>query len=110
MNKHNEFDDNEEVVVIERRDKQSYLYIAIAAVLGIALGGLIGSTVTTSRWETSYQALQNQLEQLNNAKAEVSKAAELSEQNQEEAWQHKMDQALEKQREEWQAEAVQRGK
>lgn len=80
MNKHNEFDDNEEVVVIERRDKQSYLYIAIAAVLGIALGGLIGSTVTTSRWETSYQALQNQLEQLNNAKAEVSKAAELSEQ------------------------------
>lgn len=110
MNKHNEFDDNEEVVVIERRDKQSYLYIAIAAVLGIALGGLIGSTVTTSRWETSYQALQNQLEQLNNAKAEVSKAAELSEQNQEEAWQHKMDQALEKQREEWQAEAVQRDK
>ncbi|EOX4256281.1 chromosome partitioning protein ParA [Vibrio cholerae] len=110
MNKHDEFDDNEEVVVIERRDKQSYLYIAIAAVLGIALGGLIGSTVTTSRWETSYQALQNQLEQLNNAKAEVSKAAELSEQNQEEAWQHKMDQALEKQREEWQAEAVQRDK
>ncbi len=37
MNKHNEFDDNEEVVVIERSDKQSYLYIAIAAVLGIAL-------------------------------------------------------------------------
>lgn len=61
MNKHNEFDDNEEVVVIERRDKQSYLYIAIAAVLGIALGGLIGSTVTTSRWETSYQALQTSL-------------------------------------------------
>ncbi|CSE08482.1 Chromosome segregation ATPase [Vibrio cholerae] len=30
------------------------------------MGGLIGSTVTTSRWETSYQALQNQLEQLNN--------------------------------------------
>lgn len=110
MNKHNEFDDNEEVVVIERRDKQSYVYIAISAVLGIALGGLIGSSVTTSRWETSYQTLQNQLEQLNNAKAEVSKAAELSEQNQEEAWQHKMDQALEKQREEWQAEAVQRDK
>lgn len=110
MNKQNEFDDNEEVVVIERRDKQSYLYIAIAAALGVALGGLIGSSVTTSRWEASYQALQNQLEQLKNAKTEVVKAAEVTEQNKDEQWQIKMDQALAKQREEWQAESVQRDK
>ncbi|KDO13636.1 chromosome partitioning protein ParA [Vibrio metoecus] len=110
MNKHNEFDDNEEVVVIERRDKQGYLYIAIAAVLGIALGGLIGSSVTTSRWEASYEALQNQLEQLKNAKSEVVKAAEVTEQNNDEQWQIKMDQALAKQREEWQTESVQRDK
>ncbi|MEH0370369.1 chromosome partitioning protein ParA [Vibrio mimicus] len=110
MNKQNEFDDNEEVVVIERIDKQSYLYIAIAAALGVALGGLIGSSVTTSRWEASYQALQNQLEQLKNAKTEVVKAAEVTEQNKDEQWQSKMDQALAKQREEWQAESVQRDK
>ncbi|MFG0607305.1 chromosome partitioning protein ParA [Vibrio mimicus] len=110
MNKHNEFDDNEEVVVIERRDKQGYLYIAIAAALGIALGGLIGSSVTTSRWEASYEALQNQLEQLKNAKSEVVKAAEVTEQNNDEQWQIKMDQALAKQREEWQTESVQRDK
>lgn len=110
MNKQNEFDDNEEVVVIERRDKQSYLYIAIATALGVALGGLIGSSVTTSRWEASYQALQNQLEQLKNAKTEVVKAAEVTEQNKDEQWQIKMDQALAKQREEWQAESVQRDK
>ncbi|ENM5742703.1 chromosome partitioning protein ParA [Vibrio metoecus] len=110
MNKHNEFDENEEVVVIERRDKQGYLYIAIAAVLGMAFGGLIGSSVTTSRWEASYEALQNQLEQLKNAKTEVVKAAEVTEQNNDEQWQIKMDQALDKQREEWQAESVQRDK
>ncbi|ENM5825626.1 chromosome partitioning protein ParA [Vibrio metoecus] len=110
MNKHNEFDDNEDVVVIERRDKQGYLYIAIAAVLGIALGGLIGSSVTTSRWEASYAALQNQLEQLQNSKTEVVKAAEVTEQNNDEQWQIKMDQALAKQREEWQTESVQRDK
>ncbi|EEY98143.1 chromosome segregation ATPase [Vibrio sp. RC586] len=110
MNKHNEFEDNEEVVVIERRDKQGYLYIAIAAALGIALGGLIGSSVTTSRWEASYEALQNQLEQLKNAKSEVVKAAEVTEQNNDEQWQIKMDQALAKQREEWQTESVQRDK
>nr|WP_158162698.1 chromosome partitioning protein ParA [Vibrio mimicus] len=110
MNKQNEFDDNEEVVVIERRDKQSYLYIVIAAALGVALGGLIGSSVTTSRWEASYQALQNQLEQLKNAKTEVVKAAEVTEQNKDEQWQIKLDQALAKQREEWQAESVQRDK
>ncbi|WP_158120703.1 chromosome partitioning protein ParA [Vibrio metoecus] len=110
MNKHNEFDDNEEVVVIERRDKQGYLYIAIAAVLGMAFGGLIGSSVTTSRWEASYEALQNQLEQLKNAKTEVVKAAEVTEQNNDEQWHIKMDQALDKQREEWQTESVQRDK
>ncbi|MCR9386553.1 chromosome partitioning protein ParA [Vibrio metoecus] len=110
MNKHNEFEDNEEVVVIERRDKQGYLYIAIAAALGIALGGLIGSSVTTSRWEASYAALQNQLEQLKNAKSEVVKAAEVTEQSNDEQWQIKMDQALAKQREEWQTESVQRDK
>ncbi|MGL5430138.1 MAG: chromosome partitioning protein ParA [Vibrio sp.] len=110
MNKHDEFDDNDEVVVIERRDKQSYLYIAIAAVLGMAIGGLIGSSITTNRWETSYQALQMQWEQLKNVNSEVAKAAQASEQNQAQAWQLQMDQALAKQKEQWQAELVQRDK
>ncbi|EEY44046.1 chromosome segregation ATPase [Vibrio mimicus VM223] len=54
--------------------------------------------------------MQKQLEQLKNAKTEVVKAAEVTEQNKDEQWQIKMDQALAKQREEWQAESVQRDK
>lgn len=110
MNKHNEFDDNEEVVVIERRDKQIYLYISIAGVLGAALGGLIGSSLTTSRWESSYKGLELQFEQLKDAQLKVAKAADVAEQSKAQEWQLKMDQALAKQREEWQAESVERDK
>ncbi|ELO1811972.1 chromosome partitioning protein ParA [Vibrio fluvialis] len=58
-----QLDDNEDVVVIEERDKRSYLYIGIAAVLGLALGGLIGSSVTASKWEKAYQTLETQYQQ-----------------------------------------------
>lgn len=56
-------DDNEDVVVIEERDKRSYLYISIAAVLGLALGGLIGSSLTASKWEKAYQTLDTRYKQ-----------------------------------------------
>ncbi|OLQ94081.1 chromosome partitioning protein ParA [Vibrio ponticus] len=61
MNKSPDLDNSEDdVVVIEERDKRSYLYIAIAGVLGLALGGLLGSTVTADKWQTTYVELQQQ--------------------------------------------------
>lgn len=54
--------DQDNVVVIEERDKRTYLYIAVAAVFGLAIGGLIGAVVTQSKWETAYHQLENRLE------------------------------------------------
>ncbi|WP_232733461.1 chromosome partitioning protein ParA [Vibrio sp. HA2012] len=51
------------VVVIEERDKRTYLYIIVAAVFGLAIGGLAGSIVTQSRWETAYHQLQEKQQQ-----------------------------------------------
>ncbi|MEI8634048.1 hypothetical protein P4S72_22120 [Vibrio sp. PP-XX7] len=39
---------DEDVVVIEQRDKRTYIYIGLAALLGIAIGGLIGGVVAGS--------------------------------------------------------------
>ncbi|MGB5804261.1 MAG: chromosome partitioning protein ParA, partial [Vibrio anguillarum] len=44
MNKQTDIDAQDDVVVIEERDKRTYVYIALAGVLGLALGGLIGSS------------------------------------------------------------------
>lgn len=49
---------DDDVVVIEQRDKRTYIYIAIASVIGIAIGGLIGSALTTEKWQHAYQTLQ----------------------------------------------------
>lgn len=48
---------DQDVVVIEQRDKRSFLYIGIAGLLGVALGGLIGSTLTANKWQQAYQTL-----------------------------------------------------
>ena len=45
MDENNEARD-EDVVVIEERDKRTYLYILIASILSLALGGLVGSSLT----------------------------------------------------------------
>ncbi|MCG3725705.1 chromosome partitioning protein ParA [Vibrio cincinnatiensis] len=55
-------DEHDDVVIIEERDKRSYLYIAIAAVLGMALGGLIGASLTAAKWEANYVTLQTQFQ------------------------------------------------
>ncbi len=54
----------EDVVVIEQRDKRSYIYIAIAAVLGVALGGLIGSSLTGQKWQQAYENLNTRYKEL----------------------------------------------
>lgn len=49
MNEHTDNQENEDVVVIEERDKRTHLYIIIAGVLGLALGGLVGSSLTAKK-------------------------------------------------------------
>ncbi|MBF9000450.1 MULTISPECIES: chromosome partitioning protein ParA [Vibrio] len=76
MDHHNNIDDNEDVVVIEQRDKRTYIYIGIAAVLGLALGGLIGSTLTSSKWQSAYDSLNHKYEQLTDKNSDISKQAQ----------------------------------
>ncbi|MDA0147428.1 chromosome partitioning protein ParA [Vibrio sp. LaRot3] len=71
MNTHNEHDDNEDVVVIEQRDKRTYAYIAIAGALGLALGGLIGSSMTANKWQQTYLQLEKQVQTLEQDKKQL---------------------------------------
>ncbi|WP_375749951.1 chromosome partitioning protein ParA [Vibrio sp. HN007] len=72
MNRDNEnLHEEDDVVVIEERDKHTILYIVIAAVLGLALGGLAGSVLTKGKWETAYQELELQIDELKQAKSQV---------------------------------------
>jgi SMC interacting uncharacterized protein involved in chromosome segregation len=64
VNKEIDPQDDDNVVVIEERDNRSRVYIIIAAILGIALGGLIGSSLTASKWESTYQALESRYQSL----------------------------------------------
>ena len=64
MTSQNNIEDQDEVVVIEERDKRTHIYIAIAAVLGLAFGGLAGSAMTASKWESTYQALEEKYQAL----------------------------------------------
>ena len=71
MNTHNEHDDNEDVVVIEQRDKRTYVYIAIAGALGLALGGLIGSSLTADKWQQTYLQLEKEVQTLEQDKKQL---------------------------------------
>ncbi|NOH98952.1 chromosome partitioning protein ParA [Vibrio sp. 99-70-13A1] len=71
MNQKTEQDNQDEVVVIEERDKRSQLYIGIAAVIGLALGGLIGSSLTATKWETTYHVLEARYQTLSDSKQQL---------------------------------------
>lgn len=64
MTSQNNIEDQDEVVVIEERDKRTHIYITIAAVLGLAFGGLAGSAMTASKWESTYQVLEEKYQAL----------------------------------------------
>ncbi|EGU41293.1 hypothetical protein VII00023_05722 [Vibrio ichthyoenteri ATCC 700023] len=65
MNNQTDIDNtDEDVVVIEERDKRTYLYIVVAGVLGLAIGGLIGSSFTANQWQSTYVELQEQYKSL----------------------------------------------
>ncbi|MGF1745476.1 chromosome partitioning protein ParA [Vibrio minamisatsumaniensis] len=76
MNQQSEQSEQDDVVVIEERDKRSQLYIGIAAVIGLALGGLIGSTVTASKWESTYQVLETRYQELSDSKTQLVSSVE----------------------------------
>ncbi|MBY7825134.1 chromosome partitioning protein ParA [Vibrio fluvialis] len=94
-----QLDDNEDVVVIEERDKRSYLYIGIAAVLGLALGGLIGSSVTASKWEKAYQTLETQYQQSKSDDSAQQADAEQQTIAMNSEWENKLQAALNEQTE-----------
>ncbi|MCE7614933.1 chromosome partitioning protein ParA [Vibrio fluvialis] len=94
-----QLDDNEDVVVIEERDKRSYLYIGIAAVLGLALGGLIGSSVTASKWEKAYQTLETQYQQSKSDDSAQQADAEQQTITMNSEWENKLQAALNEQTE-----------
>ncbi|MGR5211233.1 chromosome partitioning protein ParA [Vibrio rotiferianus] len=71
MTSHNNIEDQDEVVVIEERDKRTHIYIAIAAVLGLAFGGLAGSAMTASKWESTYQVLEEKYQALTQDKTDL---------------------------------------
>ena len=76
MNQQPEQNEQDEVVVIEERDKRSQLYIGIAAVIGLAFGGLIGSSVTASKWESTYQVLEARYQELSVSKTQLVSSVE----------------------------------
>ncbi|ANQ21746.1 chromosome partitioning protein ParA [Vibrio natriegens] len=71
MSSQNNIEEHEDVVVIEQRDKRTQIYIAIAAVLGIALGGLVGSILTANKWESAYQSLEEKYQVLAQDKTQL---------------------------------------
>ncbi|SHO58958.1 hypothetical protein [Vibrio quintilis] len=70
---------DEDVVVIEQKDKKSYLYIGLAAVLGIAVGGLIGGSVSSQQWKPAYQELEARYQKLETKMQEERAAAKQEE-------------------------------
>ncbi|GEM74539.1 chromosome partitioning protein ParA [Vibrio sagamiensis] len=61
-------DQDDDVVVIEERDKRTPIYIAIGVILGVALGGVLGATLTSNQWESTYQALDEKYQALESTK------------------------------------------
>ncbi|MCG6370529.1 chromosome partitioning protein ParA [Vibrio fluvialis] len=84
---------------MEERDKRSYLYIGIAAVLGLALGGLIGSSVTASKWEKAYQTLETQYQQSKSDDSAQQADAEQQTIAMNSEWENKLQAALNEQTE-----------
>ncbi|GLR04080.1 hypothetical protein GCM10007906_16670 [Vibrio hyugaensis] len=71
MTSQNNIEDQDEVVVIEERDKRTHFYIGIAAVLGLAFGGLVGSVLTANKWESTYQVLEEKYQALVSDKSDL---------------------------------------
>ncbi|CAM2880329.1 hypothetical protein [Vibrio mytili] len=71
MSSQKNIEEQDDVVVIEERDKRTHIYIAIAAVLGLAFGGLAGSVITVNKWESTYQVLEEKYQALAQDKTQL---------------------------------------
>ncbi|MGR5238642.1 chromosome partitioning protein ParA [Vibrio alfacsensis] len=71
MTSQHNIEEQGEVVVIEERDKRTHIYIAIAAVLGLAFGGLAGSVISSNKWESTYQVLEQKYQALAEDKTQL---------------------------------------
>lgn len=97
MNKQTEIEENEDVVVIEERDRRSYLYITIAGVLGLAIGGLIGSSLTAGKWESAYQNMEQKYHALVEDKQSLVEQVEVRVANVDSEVENKLKQAIQEQ-------------
>jgi DNA repair exonuclease SbcCD ATPase subunit len=95
-------EEQEDVVVIEQRDKRTHIYIAIAAVLGLAFGGLVGSVLTANKWESTYQVLEEKYETLAQDKTQLISQVKVREEDLEKEMQGKVAALLAEQEEEHQ--------
>ncbi|WP_117235386.1 chromosome partitioning protein ParA [Vibrio maerlii] len=90
--------DQDEVVVVEQRDKFTLAYIALAAVIGLAGGGLIGSTITESKWQNRYEVLESKLKQSNQQQEQLTVQVEEKVTTIEDQVASRVEEALEKER------------
>lgn len=103
MSKQTDIEDNEDVVVIEERDRRSYLYIAIAGVLGLAIGGLAGSSLTASKWESAYQEMEQKYHTMMSDKQNLVEQVEVRVANVDSEVEDKLKQAIKDQAQEHEA-------
>ena len=68
--------ENDDVVVIEEREISGATHIIIAGLLGAALGGLIGSSLTSSKWQEAYHGLETKYQQLVEEKKQLTDEVE----------------------------------
>lgn len=97
MNQTDLDENDDDVVVIEQRDKNGVIYIAVAAVLGLALGGLVGSSLTASKWEKTYHVLESQFQKSQDAKTEQAAMVEQNKTSAKEEFEKQLAAALEEQ-------------
>lgn len=103
MNEQTDSQENDDVVVIEERDKRTQIYIVIAGVLGLALGGLIGSTLTAKKWESTYHSLQEQYQTIVADKKQMAVRVEEKVAKVDDEVEQKLQQAIQEQQEAHQA-------
>lgn len=104
MNTQNELDDQDDVVVIEQRDKRTYIYIGLALVIGLAVGGLVGSTVTANKWKETFNKVESEYQNLEQRTSELVTTAKNKVADADKVSQEKMEQALKDQSDKYLAE------